>query len=439
MKNLIVFISMLICMSFLSCSSIPKFLETYTPAIKTGGMIIPNEFILTWHDGDASLNQYLLQLENYGYKEIRRCNCEPIQVLLRSNPGAQSIDDVANKRGAKAKTGSSGGSKNSLYPNIILDLALPPKVINPNAVSSNVINTEAVELTESISSEVDSRNSLAQVRIGILDTPFDLKRRGYARYRLYDKDLPPSDDCSYPAMSTSSSAEINHGTVVAETVIHQVRKWQTDNRSQIWENLPNPGNYEFKIRSFPVLDDQGKGDLFTAICELRRAAAMNMHVIVTSWGFYKPTDLRPAVVEDYNLMLIEFKNCLKRVGARGTAIVAAAGNNGLEITAEGRPFYPASFSSHADIAPEILITTGALEVQESNETHKTAYSNYGKGVVSVGALGSLSIQTTDNQGTSFAAPRVAPWVGLVRAIHGSKASKYPTAFPPDIYPMDNQQ
>jgi subtilisin family serine protease len=149
--------------------------------------------------------------------------------------------------------------------------------------------------------------------------------------------------------------------------------------------------WQVSLMALKAFDDQGNGDIDTAIEAIHYAIANGARIINASWG---STDKSQALADAIN-----------EAYAAGVLFVAAAGNNNSET-----PFYPAAYSH--------VISVAATDSHD----HRARFSDFGS-YVAVAAPGENIFSTIpDNSyqfysGTSMAAPHVAGVAALVLARH----------------------
>lgn len=225
-----------------------------------------------------------------------------------------------------------------------------------------------------------------QVTVAVVDTRVE-QHPDLAANLLEGKSFAPSNAC------VDSFA--SHGTEVAGVA------------GAVSGNGVGVAGMAPRARLLPVdfLDSCGFGELDDAIAAITWAADNGADVIVGSFATEAPPPeeevaaLR-AAIED-----------------AGVPFVAAAGNLGRDLSAEGaEPVYPASFDLRNQLAVAAIDNQGQL----------SAFSNYGERHVELAAPGqtiyttSVSLAGSHNyaygSGTSYAVPHVAGAVGLALSL-----------------------
>ena len=163
-------------------------------------------------------------------------------------------------------------------------------------------------------------------------------------------------------------------------------------------------NWEANIMALKFLDENGEGNTGDAANAIDYAVAHGARIVNASWG-------GPSFSQ-------ALYGSIKRAGERGTLVVAAAGNEG--VNADVRPDYPAAFD-----LPNIVSVAATDRADQLLD-----FSNYGAKSVDLGAPGDDIYSTVPTlsdptgyaafSGTSMAAPFVAGAAALY-------LSKYPTA------------
>lgn len=150
------------------------------------------------------------------------------------------------------------------------------------------------------------------------------------------------------------------------------------------------------LMSLRVLDNTGTGDIADAVEAIDYATTHGAQVINLSWGTKGNS--------------VALRNAIERAMQRNVVVVCSAGNNGLNIDAEG--YYPASFNLNN------LITVASSDGFDQ----VPSWSNWGTRNVSVAAPGT-NILTTQRgggywtvSGTSASAPIVSGVAGLLKTV-----------------------
>lgn len=140
----------------------------------------------------------------------------------------------------------------------------------------------------------------------------------------------------------------------------------------------------------------GQGTLFDAMCAMKYAIQAKARLINTSWGGYAG----PNAV---------FERVLEELHANEILVVAAAGNEGVDINVN--TFFPASYSSMSGDPHPNVISVTTLKKDD------TCHHNYSALRVDVGAVGKMDCLFSTPfgnshfiSGSSFAAPVIAGWI-----------------------------
>ncbi|MDQ8203491.1 S8 family serine peptidase [Pelagicoccus sp. SDUM812003] len=164
-----------------------------------------------------------------------------------------------------------------------------------------------------------------------------------------------------------------------------------------------------RLMAIKALNSDGRGTTADMIRALDYAGLSGASVVNASWG----SDKRSSALEQ----------AIQRLRSKGIVLVAAAGNDGVDISEVGNRVYPACFDL------DNIITVAA----SSKTGGQTFQSNWGRAVVDIAAPGFGIVSTwhtasnayTSNSGTSMAAPYVSGMIALA-------AAEYPTASPSEL-------
>lgn len=178
--------------------------------------------------------------------------------------------------------------------------------------------------------------------------------------------------------------DLTHGTQVAGIIASQ------------WTNAAGtPATpSQLNLMSLRVLDNNGMGDIASAVEAIDYAAMMGASVINCSWG----TDENSAFLRD----------AIERAGKRDVLVIASAGNDGRDI--DQAPYYPASYG-----LSNVLVVAAT-----NNSNELVSWSNTGIERVHVAAPGDNISSTGRNgsykpiTGTSASAALASGVAGLIK-------------------------
>ncbi len=171
--------------------------------------------------------------------------------------------------------------------------------------------------------------------------------------------------------------------------------------------VTNNGNFgagtcwNCKIMPIRALDDEGNGDLSTIAAAIDFAVTHKAHIINLSLVGNYSTTLGAAIDRAY---------------AAGALVVAAAGNEGVNLDASPRS--PVSNNGDAAGANKVL---GVASV--NTDGRRSSFSNYGNSAVDIAAPGESVLNagygstTATMSGTSMSAPMIAGIAGLLKSAY----------------------
>lgn len=233
------------------------------------------------------------------------------------------------------------------------------------------------------------------IKIAVLDTGLDLDHPsldGYVFKSIEELDGDDGDSNCYTDdvigwnfvdNNNNPSDDHSHGTHVAGIVA---------------QNLANCDNCVFQIIPYKTHSSYGVGTLFATACATLQASVNErVDVINASWGFYGGgSDILRAAIDT--------------AGNYGTLVVAAAGNDSLNLVADFQ--HPATFT-----LPEI-ISVGAFSGTTTAPEDRADFSNYNPAFIDLLAPGIDIVSAVPDDeidtktGTSMSTPAVAAAAAL---------------------------
>ena len=247
--------------------------------------------------------------------------------------------------------------------------------------------------------------------IAVLDTGLDTQRVVNGTYQwknLHERSGPGADDDSncytndvlgWNFIDESAQVHDNnvnlHGTLVSQFIVSEFEKFS--------------GNFP-QIMTLKTHDNEGRGDLFSAICAIHYAIDKKVNIINASWGFYYYDDRVHPYLDSLVTKVLKEKGILF-VTASGNKIAAedeyAQARYQMEygVTLSGSQlrdlrihnFYPACL---ADSSNNVMVAT------TTDNTNISPTQNYSSRYVDFGVTGDNITSTTMKFQVPFASPSV---------------------------------
>jgi hypothetical protein len=353
-----------------------------------GAPAVPFQLVVDWLPNLTEARKEIFR-EIYNPMVLQSCACDRLEVWVM--PGGIFFDPV---------TGEPLGD-----PLDILSVTLPASGMNEvDGVGLNYYLYNDLEtITDGpnpplTNAEVSSFSPAPAdaVRIAILDTGLDLDHPDLNGFVFRDAEslngTDDDNDClvdnplgwNYVDYNNNPDDDNGHGTHVAGIIAR---------------NTEHCNGCTIQVLPYKTHDSYGVGTLFAAACGILQAGVYDdADVINCSWGFYGGGDdgiLRTAI---------------DTVASYGALVVAAAGNDSLNMVAD--PQFPALYSLNN------ILAVGAHDTLPIGSRPYAGFSNYSATGVELAAFGvavtsSLLEGTTgEKSGTSMAAPLVAAAAGM---------------------------
>ena len=243
-------------------------------------------------------------------------------------------------------------------------------------------------------------------KIAILDTGLDLDHPTLQPYLYRSTDIAGDgtdndDNCyiddfigwNFVESNNNPSDNHSHGTHVAGIVAQNVSECE---------------GCTFQLLPYKTHDRFGVGTLFATSCAVLQASVNDgAKVINASWGFYgEGTEI--------------LRNAIDTAGVYGTLVVAAAGNDTLNLIADSQ--YPATYELTN------VISVGAFAQEDDVTFTRAPFTNYGPEFVNIFAAGvDVNSSVPDDafaqkSGTSMAAPVISAAAALYRCLNEQPAA-----------------
>lgn len=384
------------------------------PCVDNAGVVIQCQQAFVQFSGNYSVQktgvilteeQKQVLRDSIGVKVIKSCPCGDLEMWEISDTTYQNflLSNGKGTRNVATTTSSSPGllSANSDYPMSDLPAIPKPAPINTN-ISGNPNSGNAVRVAI-IDSGVDyDHPALEQHIIAPLSHSNDTCALKEIGYNFIDTMLLPYDDHG-------------HGTRVAGVLTGEANTTNT--------MMPTDGsNNDIAVMSFRYTNAKGEGTLFNTACGLFMAIENGAKVINASWGYWG--DECPAL-----------HDAIEYAASKDILIVCASGNDGLDNIRDhngvNKSHWPSVYSNSDRTADSLgydfhlpnIISVAALS--STSQEQLATNSNYGHDIVHLATDGTVISTDIDitgivnataaDQGTSFAAPKVARAVALLRA------------------------
>lgn len=389
--------------------------------LESGASYIPDQLLVWYPEGELSnipsIHAKGRQLYGNDFSVKKTCGCEgKFQIELyeikgidgneKGNPGSS---DAAKDLGIKEDD-----QQDNLY-------LLPylPTGLNPQA--------QAFKAMPQKFTVQPSSKKTAPITVAVLDTGIDFNYQdktvnGEPQLVFWENDDPVNgreDESDDPFCLTDDVIgwdfvnndnnpmdDHSHGTHVSGIIAEQLRT--------------NEPDVNYQLMAVKVLDENGVGNTFDAICGILYAAEKGAKVINASWGFYGGSEKL-------------LQRAIRYAGSKGAIFVNSAGNERTDIALT--QYYPAEYSLLGQNGIRTLLFVGALNQsgtlwQSSNIRTEGIYQDGfiatpGENIESLIPFHLQGVVSEFKSGTSMAAP-------VMSALVAKGYHKYPTVNPQNI-------
>lgn len=352
-----------------------------------GAAAVPFELVIDFADGVTQADKDAIR-QQLGAMQKETCVCDRIELWVL--PGGVFFDPASGEPlgdPGEILEGTLGSNSSGNVDNIELNLLNYHELQNVPAVPNAPLIEELILGL--------SAAPAAAVKIAVLDTGVDLDHPKLVKYLFRNDDglgnnLDDDANCyaddvigwNFVDNNNNPSDDHSHGSHVAGIIA---------------QNIADCENCSFQIIPYKTHNSYGVGTLFATSCATLQAGVMDgADVINASWGFYGGgSDILKAAIDT--------------VGDHGALVVAAAGNDSLNLIADQQ--HPATFPLSE------IIGVGTFEVQTTG-LGRAEFSNYNPQFIDLFAEGiDIFSSIPDNDigvktGTSMSTPAVAAAAAL---------------------------
>ncbi|PHN03727.1 S8 family serine peptidase [Flavilitoribacter nigricans] len=313
--------------------------------LSTGASYIPDQ-LMAWYTPEQMNNIEQIRargskLFGNNFEVVKTCGCKgKFQIELYEVRGmdAKEEGDSGSNKAAKAMGIKEEDQQDNLY--VFPDI---PQGINQYAQAFGTLNSFSVK---------KSQKTATPIPIAILDTGIDHRYQdqsvnGEPALVFWENDKDPVDGQDDPDDPFCLTDDIigwdfvnddnnpmddhSHGTHLAGIVVRELRQHQPD--------------INYQLMALKVMDANGVGNTFDAVCSILYAAEKGARVINASWGFYGGSEKL-------------LQRAIRYAASKGAVFVNAAGNERADLAVTN--YYPAEYALTTRNSIRGLMFVGAL-------------------------------------------------------------------------------
>jgi hypothetical protein len=318
------------------------------------------EVIIQWNKCQLD-NQSKLERDELDHfldsilKPIKTCVCDPELILYEIKEGINGEEAVA-KTNAKLIPKGLG--------NAFFNFNLDRTVVN------NFDKIPPPNLKE-----YDMPN---EVLVAVIDGGINWELEPSIRDYLWhnpDSGLPHATPHGYNFVEDDRIEMKHHGLLVSRYITH------------------NLNSDKLKLMDLRIINENGEGILFDALCAMQFAIDKNADIMNMSWGYYS---------QRFDQTFIKY---IKKAKNENIILIASAGNDGLNT--DYCHHYPSGFEDFLfNQFADNLISVAYLD---DNEHKLSERSNYGFSTVALAAPGTFDY----HEGSSYAAPHITRYASII--------------------------
>lgn len=314
--------------------------------LSNGASYIPNQ-MMVWYDGEQLSR--IDQIRNRGinrfgnkFEVVKTCGCKGrFQIELYEIQGMDAMEqgDSGSNKAAKSMGIKEEDQQDNLY--LYPDIQ---KSLNAHAQQFGTLSKLSVQK----SSKTGSPIPIAVLDTGIDYNYQDQKIGGEPALVFWENPDDPLDGIDDPNDPFCLTDDIigwdfvnndnnpmddhSHGTHLAGIISEQIRR--------------NQPAINYQLMALKVMDANGVGNTFDAVCAILYAAEKGAKVINASWGFYGGSEKL-------------LKKAIRYAASKGAVFVNAAGNEQADLARTD--YYPAEYSLTGRNSIRGLLFVGALD------------------------------------------------------------------------------